>query len=642
MKELKKTRYYITHSILLLGLTFCGFNSVGGALFNKDHACEYGEWETVKEATCAESGELVRYCQTDPTHYQKKIIEASGGHNYEDFVCTGCGATQVSQGLDYQRMDDGYEIVGVADEELSDGEVSIPAEIDGVPVVGIGAYAFYGKYRLERVKIPDTVTYIGYEAFAGCGDLTKVIMGNSVDSMGEQVFRNCQSLTSVELSEALTEIPYGAFASCSSLTEVELPESVTSIYGYAFYNCSSLQNVVIPESVTAIYAQAFYCCPLTSVELLNPEISVGDSAFYGCAPKKIVVPASALINLGSMQNVEEVVITSSANPENDYIPYALFNGASKLKKITLPFIGSRAALVNDYYQYPFGYIFGSSSYANSTATQQYYHYENLSSTTNSTYYIPNSLKSVTVTGGEVLLGAFYNCSNLTSVTLPEATTSIGNVAFYHCTSLESINIGENLQTIGARAFEGCSSLTGVELADGLTYIGEYAFASCSGLERVRIPASVTSVAQYAFYNCLNLTIDCDSAAKPTGWSDYWNPSGLTVYWNGELEEKDGLSFENARSVGEGTHSVVISQAGNWIYFKFVPMATKSYTIRSSGDYDTYGYLYNSSKTQLTANDDGAGSGQFKITYSLTAGQTYYIAVRLYSTSATGNFTVTIS
>ena len=130
--------------------------------------------------------------------------------------------------------------------------------------------------------------------------------------------------------------------------------------------------------------------------------------------------------------------------------------------MTIPFVGAKAGVtVNDTYQYPFGYIFGESSYTGGTATKQYYYSSSTSSTTYSTYYIPTSLKSVIITGGNILYGAFYNCSGLTSIEIPESVTSIGNYAFPNCSSLTSITIPESVTSIGKYAFSGCSSLMSV-------------------------------------------------------------------------------------------------------------------------------------------------------------------------------------
>ncbi|MBQ2768377.1 MAG: leucine-rich repeat protein [Clostridia bacterium] len=162
------------------------------------------------------------------------------------------------------------------------------------------------------------------------------------------------------------------------------------------------------------------------------------------------------------------------------------NGCAVLEKLTIPFVGGSIKSASDTYQYPFGYIFGTSSYTGSTATQQYYYGSSTSSTTYSWYYIPTSLKSVTVTGGNILYGAFDGCDSLTSVIIPDSVTSIGKYAFYSCRSLTSLVIGNSVTSIGEYAFYSCRSLTSVVIGNSVTSIGDYAFDYCDRLKSVYI------------------------------------------------------------------------------------------------------------------------------------------------------------
>lgn len=80
-------------------------------------------------------------------------------------------------------------------------------------------------------------------------------------------------------------------------------------------------------------------------------------------------------------------------------------------------------------------------------------------------------------------GAFYNCSSLISVSIPNSVTSIGNSAFFHCSRLPSVTIPENMFSIGERAFEYCSSLTSITIPNGVTNIGSSAFYNCTNLKK---------------------------------------------------------------------------------------------------------------------------------------------------------------
>ena len=141
-----------------------------------------------------------------------------------------------------------------------------------------------------------------------------------------------------------------------------------------------------------------------------------------------------------------------------------------------------------------------------------------------------SLTSVTIPEGVTKIGdwAFKGCTGLASVTIPSSVTSIGSMAFNGCTGLTSVTIPSSVTSIGGWAFAGCTSLTSITIPDGVKVSGESAFAGCtslttvtfaegslsivslwysglSGITTVNIPSSVTSIGEMAFYNCTSLT-----------------------------------------------------------------------------------------------------------------------------------------
>ena len=97
-----------------------------------------------------------------------------------------------------------------------------------------------------------------------------------------------------------------------------------------------------------------------------------------------------------------------------------------------------------------------------------------------------------------------------------SVTTIGNEAFYKCSSLTSVTIPNSVTTIGEWAFYNCSGLTSVTIPNSVTSIGEFAFCKCSGLTSVTIPNSVTNIGNGAFYGCSSLTsvtINSDAILK---------------------------------------------------------------------------------------------------------------------------------
>ena len=146
------------------------------------------------------------------------------------------------------------------------------------------------------------------------------------------------------------------------------------------------------------------------------------------------------------------------------------------------------------------------------------------------FYCCSSLTSITIPDGvtSISSGAFYNCTSLTSITIPDSVTSIGSSAFYSCTSLTSITIPDSVTSIGGSAFSYCSSLTSITIPDGVTSIGDFAFWYCSSLTSITIPDSVTSIGEDAFYCCSSLTsVTIGSGVTSIGDYAFYGCSSLT-------------------------------------------------------------------------------------------------------------------
>ena len=107
---------------------------------------------------------------------------------------------------------------------------------------------------------------------------------------------------------------------------------------------------------------------------------------------------------------------------------------------------------------------------------------------------------------------------------------------------------------------------------------------------------------------------------------------------------DGTSFDTAYVAVVGqTYDVITTTENPRVYFRFVPTASGSYSITASNNSgDNYGYLYDSSRKELAHDDDSAGGRNFKIPYTMTAGETYYIGAAMLNDNSTGTFKITIT
>ncbi len=100
--------------------------------------------------------------------------------------------------------------------------------------------------------------------------------------------------------------------------------------------------------------------------------------------------------------------------------------------------------------------------------------------------------------------AFYNCTNLSSISIPNSVTKIRPQAFSGCSSLTNITI-PGIPTINERTFENCTSLNEVTLQDGTTVINNYAFYGCSSLTAINWPSTLEKIGNYVFDDCSSLT-----------------------------------------------------------------------------------------------------------------------------------------
>ena len=150
-----------------------------------------------------------------------------------------------------------------------------------------------------------------------------------------------------------------------------------------------------------------------------------------------------------------------------------------------------------------------------------------------------NLISITLPESVTSIGnyAFFYCSSLTSITIPESVTSIGIYAFCGC-SLTTITIPEGVTSIAEGAFQSCWSLTAINIPEGVASIGDWAFCGCGSLTAITIPASVTNIGEDAFGGCSSLervTINCANVGN-------WFSAMSSI--------KEIVLGESVRSIGE--------------------------------------------------------------------------------------------
>lgn len=333
------------------------------------------------------------------------------------------------------------------------------------------------------------------------------IDGNPVTSIGNEAFYYCDALTSVTIPNSVRSIGNEAFYSCSGLTSLTIPDSVTSIGKDAFSYCNGLTSLTIPGSVINIGYGAFSSCDgLTSVTIQDGVRNIGTFAFYWC---------------GQLENITILGSVTSIS-DNAFYKTAYYDDDSKWENGVL-YIDNHLIKANsisgDYVIKPGTKVIGDCA-----------------------FYYCTGLDSITIPDSVVSIGneAFFGCG-LTSITIPDGVTNIGDYAFRVCFNLTGINVSagntaycsengvlynkekteiicfpnkkpdtmfiipSSVTSIAVGAFAECHSLTSIIIPNGIESIGNDVFNSCSSLTSITIPDGVTSIGDKAFFGCTSLT-----------------------------------------------------------------------------------------------------------------------------------------
>ena len=250
-----------------------------------------------------------------------------------------------------------------------------------------------------------------------------------------------------------------------TVTEVTVPsvidgKTITMLEVDGFMNCTALKKVTIPDTVTVIDDYCFYqCSALEEINIPKNLKNIGFQAFYGCSSlKEMHIPAS----------VKEIEAFA-------------FEGCTSLA-------GVDVAEKNPAYKDENGILFDKNG-------EILYLYP--SALEDESYTVPASCT-------EIYDYAFIGNPYLKNVDI-SGITKLGDDAFYYCTALEAITVPEGIEELEGAVFGKCESLRSVKLPSTLKKIGESCFYGCFALEQCELPEGLESISNYAFFNCPSLT-----------------------------------------------------------------------------------------------------------------------------------------
>lgn len=292
--------------------------------------------------------------------------------------------------LTYEIIGDSVTITKV--EYLAQGDIVIPALIEGKPVTAIGNRACNHNNFVTSVTLPSSVRTIGDYSFSGCGFLTSLHMEEGLQEIGVGAISNCRYLKTLTIPSTVTHIGEAAFQICRQLESVILPPSLATINRHLFDSCTALRECKIPDGVTAIGDEAFRYSGLEQVTIPPKVKMLGTAVFRDCASLRRANLPEGLTVIGDQA----------------------FYSCTSLKRINLP-KGLK-------------HIGGSTLRETALSDLQ--------------------LDGVKTIGAK----AFTGCNQLVTVRIPKSVTSIGDQAFSECGRLAAASFAGNAPQMGKAVF----------------------------------------------------------------------------------------------------------------------------------------------------------------------------------------------
>ncbi len=370
-------------------------------------------------------------------------------------------------------VQDGVTSIGECAFYEMKGDVQIGKDVKCIKRDGF--YSFQG----TEIVIPGNVKEIEDNAFA-YSKLNKVVFEEGVQTLRHGAFWRCANLTDVTWANTIEKVEYHVFQDSpwikDQYDENGLFIKGTMLLGYMENEDEKAIEVTVPEGIISIQGDAFMDTVVEKVNLPDSVTQIGDFSFVRSKIKELnlsdcvtYIGENAFLDCG---NLSKIVIPSSVT----FIGEGAFEGRYGNKDLERVYEVSKN---NSYYSVPDGC---NVIYENKT-------HKVVAGCTTSV--IPQDTKIIG-------MGAFADF-DIQEISIPKTLEIIEKGAF-RSTDIKAIDLGENLKEVGATAFYGCSKLQKVQLPDTVETIGEYAFYQTQ-LTQIDLPNKITRIEEGTFYGC---------------------------------------------------------------------------------------------------------------------------------------------
>lgn len=225
--------------------------------------------------------------------------------------------------IKYKLLPNGYQISKAS--KTIKGDVVIPSEYNGFPVISIGKWAFFGCDKITSIIIPDSVIQVEEAAFHSCESMKEIILSENINSLPSLVFSDCTTLTNVTIPPNVYEIKDTVFRNCSSLSSIYIPSLTTKIDFTFVLGCKNLKKIFVDANNKLYYTR-------------DGVLYIKGSNDYICVPQgirgSVTLPdeIESVFGFADCKHLETVVLSNKTK----LIEYGAFENCVSLKALVIP------------------------------------------------------------------------------------------------------------------------------------------------------------------------------------------------------------------------------------------------------------------------------------------------------------------